>query len=66
MKWFFIIVVLISYFEIKTMWKKGLKKEIVVYVFLGVITISYGTYYLMNSNTASLYRSLYNLIGFKY
>jgi hypothetical protein len=66
MKWLFFIILLISYFEIKTMWNKGLKKEIVVFVFLGLITLSYGIYYLMNANTASLCRSFFNLIGFKY
>lgn len=60
------VVLIISYFEIKAMWIKGLKKEIVVFLFFSILTLTYGYYYLLNKDTASLVRNIFDLVGFSY
>lgn len=61
-----IVVIIISYFEIKSMKKKGLKKEIVMFILIGVIAIVYGYYYLTHEDSASLTANIFDLFGIEY
>lgn len=61
-----ITVLVISFFDIKPMWKKKQKKEIAVFLFAAIITLAYGYYYLLNTHTASLIRNIFDLVGIKY
>lgn len=61
-----IVVFIIAFFEIKAMYKKGLKKEIVVFVVIGVTAVTYGYYYLTHKESASLVANIFSLLGIKY
>ena len=63
MKMLPVLVAVISFFEIRAMWTKGLKKEIAVFAVIAAITLVYGYYYLLNTDSASLVRSIFDLLG---
>ena len=61
-----LLVLAISYFDIKAMWKKGLKKEIAFFVIIASLTLAYGYYYLVNKNTTSIIGRFFDLVGFEF
>lgn len=66
MIYLFVIVLLISFFEVRAMCKHKLKKEIIVFTVCGVITLLYGYYFLKHIHTASFARYIFSLIGLDY
>lgn len=61
-----VIIAVISFYEIRAMWKEGLKKEIAVFTAIAILTLTYGYYYYANIRTASLVRNIFDFIGIKY
>ncbi len=60
------VILAISFFDIRGLWKNGLKKEIVFFIVFALSTLVYGYYYALNKNTASIIRDFFDLVGYKY
>lgn len=51
---FIIFIFILSIFEIKKMLKNGLKKELTVFIFLTLLTLTLGYYYISNPYRRSI------------
>ncbi|KJF27052.1 hypothetical protein TZ02_09605 [Clostridium aceticum] len=60
-----IIVIGLSIFEVKGMWRKKQKKEMIVYMVLVFITITFGWFYISNPYAPSFSVMVLKLLGFE-
>lgn len=61
-----LLVVGIGIYEVTKLLKKQYKKEAVIWICIGVVTIVFGIYYMSNPFENSLSNILLSLFGFEY
>lgn len=59
-----VLIIVISFFEIRWMYKKKQKKEIVMYAFLALFAFGLGWLYASNPNRPSLANVMLTLFGY--
>ena len=63
---FIIFIFILSIFEIKKMLKNGLKKELTVFIFLTLLTLTLGYYYISNPYRRSISNIILTFFGIEY
>lgn len=63
---FTIFIFILSIFAIKKMLKNGLKKELTVFIFLTLLTLTLGYYYISNPYRRSISNIILTFFGIEY
>jgi|GEM_PF-3479265 hypothetical protein len=61
-----VLVAAISFYEVPVMWKGKLYKELAVFIFMAVIGLFFGGFYVLTPHTFSFVSIVMNVLNIKY